>query len=484
MNPADIENALNTLFYQHFGMQPDSVDPLPPSGSPRLYFRLSGNGQTAIGTYNPDQKENAAFLGFSQHFKAKGLPVPQILGVQSQTGVYLQEDLGTTALYDLLPGSEGAFSEDLVALYERSLEHLGTLQIEGGKGLDYSLCYPRAAFDKQSMLWDFNTFKYYFLRLSGLHFDEQALEEEIHQFMDYLLTADTTHFIFRDFQSRNIMVKDGQPWFIDYQGGRKGALQYDLASLLYQAKANLPDTLRTHLLEHYLNHIEKYKQVDRPAFTGYFYAYVLMRTIQVLGTYGYRGIYERKAHFLKSIPFALQNIKSLFVNNRISLFLPTLQDTLMRLAALDRFKPFDQEKGANSKLTVKVNSFSYKRGGIPGDKSGNGGGFVFDCRFLNNPGRYEPYRKLTGRDESVKQFLRHKSQMPDFLNDVYRIVDEAVENYIERGFSSLMVNFGCTGGQHRSVYAADSLAKHLEEKYNVSVVLHHIEQEKKGWVNE
>ena len=399
MKHDEIENALHSLFYQQFGTLADSLEPLPPSGSPRLYFRLKRNGYTAIGTYNSDQKENAAFLCFSQHFKTKGLPVPQIFGVQPEKGIYLQEDLGNTVLYDLLPTNGAAFPEELIALYKKALEDLGALQIEGGKCLDYNQCYPRAAFDKQSMLWDFNTFKYYFLKLSGLHFDEQALEDDIHRFIDYLLTADTTHFMFRDFQSRNIMIKEGQPHFIDYQGGRKGALQYDVASLLYQAKANLPDELRTQLLEHYLGHIEKYIQIDRSAFTGHFYGYVLMRSIQVLGTYGYRGIYERKSHFLKSIPFALQNIKSLFVNNRISVSLPTLENVLMRLVESDHFKPFEPEKGANSKLAVKINSFSYKKGGIPKDESGNGGGFVFDCRFIHNPGRYEPYRKLTGRDE-------------------------------------------------------------------------------------
>jgi hypothetical protein len=332
------------------------------------------------------------------------------------------------------------------------------------------------------MLWDFNTFKYYFLKLAKIPFDEQALEDDMHRFSDYLLETDTENFMFRDFQTRNIMIKNGEPYFIDYQGGRKGALQYDLASLLYQSKANIPQDIREELVDHYLDTAEKLTIIDRKKFREHFYNYVLMRCIQVFGTYGFRGLYERKEYFIKSIPFAIRNVKFVLENAKPPIKIPELEKALRAVVATKAFEPFDKIKGSSSLLTVKIHSFSYKRG-IPEDTSGHGEGFVFDCRFIHNPGRYEPYKKLTGRDESVINFLQHHSNITEFLNEAFRIVDKAVENYIERSFTNLAVNFGCTGGQHRSVYSADALAKHLTEKYGVKVELKHIEQELKNWKN-
>ena len=456
---------------------------MPPSGSHRIYFRLLSENNTAIGTYNLDRQENAAFLSFSKHFKSKGLPVPEIYAEDAINNTYLQEDLGDLSLYQLLPSQGEPFPNVLIEYYQRVLSKLANLQVDGGKGLNYQMAYPRSDFDRQSMRWDFNTFKYYFLRLSGFPFDEQALENDFNTLATFLLEADTSHFMFRDFQSRNIMIKNGEPYFIDYQGGRRGALQYDLASLLYQAKANIPERIRQQLLDHYLDQLEKWMQVDRNRFREHYYGYVLIRSLQVLGTYGYRGLYERKEHFLKSIPFALKNIQWLLENDKVTPSLPALKQALWHLIQSDQFLPFDKQLGVKSPLQVRINSFSFLRGGIPADNSGHGGGFVFDCRFIHNPGRYTPYKKLTGRDQSVIEFLEQQSHMEDFLNDVYRIVGDAVEMYISRGFSNLMVNFGCTGGQHRSVYAADALSKYLEDKYGVKIVLQHIEQEKKGWKN-
>lgn len=484
MSKEIIEASITELFSNWTGQPPKQIIPLPPSGSHRIYYRLVAGSVSAIGTYNLDERENAAFLSFSKHFKSKDLPVPQIYAEDAKVNTYLQEDLGDQSLYQLLPAPGGGFSKSLIMYYQKVLSKLAELQVNGGKGIDYQLAYPRAEFDRQSMRWDFNTFKYYFLRLSGLPVDEQALEEDFDELATFLLDADTNHFMFRDFQSRNIMIKDGEPYFIDYQGGRKGALQYDLASLLYQAKANIPEVIRQQLLNYYLEQLEQWLKIDRDQFRRHYYGYVLIRSLQVLGTYGYRGLYERKEHFLKSIPFALQNIRWLLEHKKISPSLPTLKQALWQLIQSEQFMPFDKQNGAQSPLQVYVSSFSFLKGGIPVDDSGNGGGFVFDCRFIHNPGRYTPYKKLTGRDLPVIQFLQQQSQMSDFLNDVYRIVGEAIENYVSRGFSNLMVNFGCTGGQHRSVYAADALTKHLEEKYGVEVVLHHIEQEKKGWINE
>ncbi|MEL6865250.1 MAG: RNase adapter RapZ [Bacteroidota bacterium] len=478
-----IERALSELFENWSGEVPDLVLPLAPSASARVYYRLQSAHHVAVGAYNPEPKENQAFLHFSKHFHAKGLPVPEVYAEDLSQHIYLQEDLGFTTLYSYLLQKGAYFPDYLIQIYKQVVEQLARLQVEGGKGLDYSLCYPRAAFDRQSILWDCNYFKYYFLKLADCVFDEAALEKDFHRLADFLLQTDTSHFMFRDFQTRNIMIKGGQPFFIDYQGGRKGALQYDLASLLFQAKANIPNDIRKELLDHYFKALSQLVEVDREEFERYYYGYVLVRCVQVLGAYGFRGLYQRKAYFLQSIPFALRNIKWLLDNDKVAVELPELEKAFHHLIQSKRFEPFDKIKSSASMLTIRVNSFSYKVTGIPEDTSGNGGGFVFDCRFIHNPGRYEPYKKLTGRDEPVINFLQHHSQMNAFLNDVFRIVDSAVEDYINRSFTHLTVNFGCTGGQHRSVYAADQLAKHLEDKYGLKVVLSHIEQEKKNWQN-
>lgn len=478
-----IEQQLSALFQEWSGEIPTLVLPLAPSGSDRIYYRLQSKHKVAVGAFNPHPQENEAFVSFSRHFHTKGLPVPEIFAEQLDQQIYLQEDLGATTLYSYLLQKGDYFPDYLVQIYKRVVEQLAHLQVEGGQGLDYSKCFPRTVFDKQSMLWDFNYFKYYFLRLAYIPFDEQALEEDAHRLADYLLETDTSHFMFRDFQTRNIMIKNGKPLFIDYQGGRQGALQYDLASLLYQAKANIPEDIREELLHHYLQELNTIIDVDKSAFIKHYYGYVFMRCIQVLGAYGFRGLYERKAHFLQSIPFALRNIKWLFDNNKLPLEVPELQRVLQEIIEAKKFEPFDKIKASSSLLKISINSFSYKQTGVPPDNSGNGGGFVFDCRFIHNPGRYEPYKKLTGRDESVINFLQHHSEMPNFIQDVFRIVDKAVEDYIERSFTHLQVNFGCTGGQHRSVYAADALTKHLRDKYGLQIELHHIEQEKKDWKN-
>ena len=482
MTSSQIETALSELFEQWTGERPGLILPLAPSGSHRIYYRLSGNGKSAIGAFNLDRKENVAFLTFSRHFKSKGLPVPEIFAEDLDRSVYLQEDLGATTLYSYLLQAGDYFPDYLVRIYKKVVEQLALLQVKGGEELPFDVCYPRPAFDKQSMLWDFNTFKYYFLKLARIPFDEQALEDDAHRFAEYLLTTDCRHFMFRDFQARNIMIKGGEPYFIDYQGGRRGALQYDLASLLFQAKANIPDDIRRELLRHYLDTLSELLPVDREQFIEYFYGYVLIRSIQTFGTYGFRGLFERKEYFIKSIPFAIRNVKWILENASFPIEMPELTKALKSIVESRKFEPFDKIKAASSLLTVTVQSFSYKRG-IPEDPSGHGGGFVFDCRFIHNPGLYEPYKNLTGRDEPVINFLQQHSSVEEFLNQVYLLVDPAIENYIERSFTNLTVNFGCTGGQHRSVYTADQLAKHIREKYGLNVVVNHIEQELKGWNN-
>jgi len=482
MNTTQIETALSELFEQWAGDRPELMLPLAPSASPRIYYRLSRGEKVAVGAYNADQKENKAFLHFSENFKEKGLPVPEIYAEDLSRNVYLQEDLGATTLYSYLLQANEPFPDYLVRIYKKVVEKLAVLQVEGGKGLDYSVCYPREAFDKQSMLWDFNTFKYYFLKLAKIPFDEQELEDDMSRFAEYLLTTDCSHFMFRDFQTRNIMIRNGEPCFIDYQGGRKGALQYDLASLLYQAKANIPNDIRRELVDHYLDALEKLIPVDREKFIEYLYGYVLMRSIQTFGTYGFRGLFERKEYFIKSIPYAIRNVKWILENAQFPVETPHLREVLGQIVQSKKFEPFDKIKAASSLLTVSVNSFSFKQG-VPPDPSGHGGGFIFDCRSIHNPGRYEPYKRLTGRDEPVINFLQQHSHVTEFLNLVFLILDPAIEDYIERSFTDLTVNFGCTGGQHRSVYSADQFAKHVKEKYGVEVKVTHVEQEKKDWKN-
>ncbi len=466
---------LMKMFTTNTGEDVESVNLLPPSGSYREYVRIIGGGKSALGAYNPDRKENEAFIGFSEHFRSKGLKVPHVYDNDLENDIYLVEDLGTTTLFDFLQENrtDYEFSETLIDFYKKTIEELVLFQLNGSDGFKFELCYPRKAFDRQSMQWDLHYFKYYFLKLAQIPFDEQALEEDFQHLIDFLLEAETHYFLYRDFQSRNIIIKDGEPWFIDYQGGRKGALQYDLASLLYDGKADIPTDIRDLLFDHYSNTLKKYKQFDEESFKNHFYGYVYIRIMQAMGAYGFRGFYEKKEHFLKSIPYALKNITYLLSKHPIPIHVPELTKVLDALTHNEKLMRINA-------LTVTINSFSYKRG-IPYDMSGNGGGFVFDCRAIHNPGRYPEYKHVTGKDDSVIQFFENEPEMENFLNGVYPLVSKSIEKYISRNFKHLMVNFGCTGGQHRSVYSAERLAQYVKENYPVTVKLRHIEQEiKKG----
>jgi aminoglycoside/choline kinase family phosphotransferase len=461
------------LFEHHFQEKVETFSMLPPSGSYRQYCRLENGNRSVIGAYNADVKENTAFLSFTNHFRQKGLPVPEIFAVSSDLKKYLLEDLGNLTLFDYLSEtreSEG-FSESIVSKYRKVLEVLPKIQITAGKDMDYSVCYPREAFDKQSMMWDLNYFKYYFLKLAKIPFDEQALEDDFQVFSDYLLSAPSDYFLYRDFQSRNVMLKNNDVYFIDYQGGRRGALQYDLASLLYDGKADIPQEIRSQLFGFYLAELRNYISVNESEFTSYFNGFVLIRIMQAMGAYGFRGFYEKKEHFLKSIPFAIHNLQSLLPELSLPVNMPELVNVLHLLIHSETLKEIGQ---VHRDLTVRITSFSYKKG-IPADPSGNGGGFAFDCRALNNPGRYAEYKNLTGKDLKVQQFLEQNSEMKWFLKPVKALVEQSVKNYLERGFTHLTVNFGCTGGQHRSVYAAEKLAAHLRNNFPVNVVLVHRE---------
>ncbi len=448
---------------------------LPGSGSYREYCRLTSSKRSVIGAFNADVKENTAFLTFTNHFEKCGLPVPEIYAVSSDLKKYLQTDLGDTTLFDFLSTvrEKEGFSENIVAEYKKVLKVLPKIQITAGKTLDYSVCYPRAAFDKQSMMWDLNYFKYYFLKLAKIHFDEQSLEDDFQAFSDYLLSADSDYFMYRDFQSRNVMLTNGGVAFIDYQGGRRGALQYDLASLLYDGKADIPHSIRQQLFDVYLEELKKYIPVNEQEFRAFFTGFVLIRIMQAMGAYGFRGFYEKKEHFLKSIPFALKNLEHLLENTQLPVELPELFHVLNQLVHSEVLKEIGQVR---SNLTVTITSFSYKNG-YPVDPSGNGGGHVFDCRAINNPGRYIEYKTMTGKDLEVQQFLEQKSEIGIFLDAVKTIVDQSVKTYLERKFTHLSVSFGCTGGQHRSVYSAEKITEYLKNNYQVNVVLNHREQQ-------
>jgi len=471
---------LKKLFSDWAAEEVISVSPMAQSGSYRKYFRINGKEKTAIGVFNPDKKENRAFITFTKHFLKKGLNVPQLYNHDLKENIYLIEDLGDTTLFSLIEKEKtnGSLSEKVLSYYKDALSHLIRFQIDSGKGLGYSVCYPREKFDKQSIIWDLNYFKYYFLKLVKNSFDEQKLEDDFNNLTKILLSADTKYFMYRDFQSRNILVHNDQLYFVDYQGGRKGALQYDVASLLFQAKVNLLPSVRDELLSYYFDQASQKSKIKTQKFLRYYYGYVLIRLLQTLGAYGFRGYYENKSHFLSSIPYALKNLQWLQEKNHLPKKLPELNRVLASILKNDELKKLNWKPSIN-KLKVTINSFSYKEG-IPKDFSGNGGGFVFDCRSLENPGRYPEYLNSTGLDDNVISFLNDKSDVKDFLNSVYAIVDESAKNYVQRDFKNLIINFGCTGGQHRSVYCSENLAKHLKENFNVAVEVNHTQLNKKA----
>jgi len=469
------EQKLSDLFQKRFMEDVTSSEMLPPSGSYREYIRLQSMHHHVIGTWNEDEKENNAFVSFSNHLRTCGVNVPEIYDYDAKARIYLQEDLGDVTLFSFLTEvrAKNGFSSEITEAYRKVVRVLPDIQVTAGKGIDFNFCYPRKAFDRQSMMWDLNYFKYYFLKLAKVSFDEQALEDDYASFCDYLLKAEGNFFMMRDFQSRNILLRNNEPWFIDYQGGRRGALQYDLASLLYDAKADIPQQVREELIEEYLDNLAKIYPVDRKEFKQYFYGYVLIRMMQAMGAYGFRGFYEKKAHFLKSIPFALENLSVVMKKIDIPIQLTELYNVLNSLSESEVLKNIVAKE---TELTVAITSFSYKKG-IPADPTGNGGGFVFDCRALPNPGRLVEYQKLTGKDREVITYLEAYPEVETFLNTVFSLIDQSVKGYLERKFSNLSVQFGCTGGQHRSVYSAERLAAHLRNNFPVKVVLKHREQE-------
>ncbi|HEV3375194.1 MAG TPA: RNase adapter RapZ [Candidatus Acidoferrum sp.] len=470
-------DVLKELFEQHFHAPPERIQPLQGhlGASGRKIIRLTSGKISAIGVLYGVREENVAFLEFSRHFRRHGLPVPEIYAEDLDHGAYVQEDLGDTTLFEFLSANRTGedVAPQVVEIYHKVVAMLPRFQVEAGRDLNYKVCYPCASFDRQSIAWDLNYFKYYFLRLAGISFNELALENDFGRLTDFLLTAQRDYFLYRDFQSRNIMLRDDEPFFVDYQGGRKGALQYDIASLLYDAKADLPPELRQRLLDHYLDTLARYIKLDRQAFLRHYYAYVYVRIMQALGAYGFRGFYERKAHFLQSVPYALKNLRWLLHHVELPLSLPTLTGAFKSMLASEKLQSQPSEP---ENLLVRIFSFSFHRN-VPQDDSGHGGGFVFDSRSLPNPGREERFKALTGKDAPVIDYLNRQESVRQFLSSVIPLVDSSVTNYQQRGFKNLMVSFGCTGGQHRSVYLAEQLAQRLRGRNGVDVLVRHLELE-------
>lgn len=475
-----MKTELEDLFKSYAGVPPENTVQLTSSGSNRTYFRLSSPGFSCIGVAGTVAEENDAFCALAGHFASKGINVPEVYAVSGDRMYYLQEDLGSESLFDRLAAGRlvKQYSADDVALLKKTIAFLPKIQVEGAQGWDFSRCYQDLPFSPRTVMFDLNYFKYCFLKATGLEFDEGKLEDDFGKLAAVLVRENPEGFMYRDFQSRNVMLKDGEPYFIDFQGGRMGPVYYDVASFVWQAKSDFPKQLKEELVDTYIAALRRYMDVDSREFHEKLTLFVFFRTMQVLGAYGFRGYFEKKRHFLESIPYAVANLRDLLP--AVSDLCPYLTALLGRMAALPRFAKPDTGDIPVSRpaLKVRVFSFSYRKG-IPEDLSGNGGGYVFDCRALHNPGKYDRFKSLTGMDREVKDFLEGRGEVTPFLTNVFSLADAHVEKYIRRGFTDLMFCFGCTGGQHRSVYCAEALARHLSDRYGIRIDLEHREQQVK-----
>ncbi|MCB9018317.1 MAG: RNase adapter RapZ [Paludibacteraceae bacterium] len=465
---------LISLFEEYTGQKNPTCTKIKGEGSNRIYYRFTSSDKSLIGVLGESIEENEAFIALAKHFEEKNLPTPRVYAVSKDHRRYLQEDLGDTSLFQYISKgiSEGKFSEEEESMICQTMGKLPEIQFSGAKGLDFSVCYPLPSFDKRSILWDLNYFKYSFLKLLKIDFSETKLEDDFERMCGLLLGDKSDTFLYRDFQSRNVMIKNGEPHFIDFQGGRKGPIYYDIASFAWQAKANFSDELREKLIRTYLNAVKRFADIDEDLFRKRLRHFVLFRTMQVLGAYGFRGIFEKKPHFIESIPFAVNNLKSLLAGGYPEY--PYLTEVLANITELPDLQ-MPKTPNEQAPLKVQVFSFSYKKG-IPVDESGNGGGYVFDCRGVHNPGRYIQYKTSTGLDKNVIDFLESDGEILHFLDNVYSLADAHVARFIERGFTHLMFSFGCTGGQHRSVYSAQHTAEHIAKKFGVEVEITHREQ--------
>ncbi len=482
---ADVLQEVKQFFEQCSQQLVRELYTLKQAGSNRQYFRSLTDGGSFIITNNPNNvPENNAFIEFARHFHKKHLAVPEILCVNKEKTKYVQTDFGDVSLFDII--KQEGYNQRVKDLYKQTFSALANLQITGGEGLDYNNCIATRSFDKQAIYSDLLYFLYYFVRALDLPYDKNLLLNDFELLSSYLMQEEARYFMHRDCQSRNVMVQQEKVYFIDFQGGMQGALQYDAASMLWQARAVLPHEWKDELILYYFERVNELlgSRLNKKDFLDSYDGFVLIRMLQTLGAYGFRGLFERKQHFIASIPYALKQLRWFLENKTIPIRLPELQKLLWHIVDDRIIARYETVKATEqSPLIVHINSFSY-RSGIPESEDTNGGGFVFDCRGIFNPGRFEEFKKLTGRDKEVQEFLLHKTEMPSFLQYVFGIVDISVTDYIKRNFQSLMVNFGCTGGQHRSVFAADQMAKHLQEKFGVKTELHHLVQEQKNWINE
>lgn len=458
---------LRELFFKTFGCYPTKIEPMQAHGSKRQYFRIYSENNTYIGAYNENRKENEAFIDYALQMRQKGIKVPEVFAYDMDKNIYIQEDLGSTTLFDYF--SSHSLQESLT-WYKKILASLVDMQLMSN--FDYSKSYPRESFDRQSIMWDFNYFKYCFLKVADIEFDEQELEEDFNALADYLLSVPQEYFLFRDFQSRNIMLKRNEAYFIDFQGARKGALQYDVVSLLFDGKINMDWQTKMDLLNYYIENLSKKIEVKEKQFKDLFFAYAYARIMQVMGAYGYRGLVQNKISFTKSIQTATKNLQLLQEKVNLPLDLKELNKVFTQIINSEKLRSISDEKHF---LTLTIKSFSYKKG-YPMDVSGNGGGFVFDCRALPNPGRLSQFKELNGKDKEVIEYLESKEEVKVFMTNVSRLVKQSVDNYLQRGFSNLMVCFGCTGGQHRSVFCAERLAKEFLQNTDLKIIIQHIEQ--------
>lgn len=515
----DEQNKIDQLYIDVFGTAPKSSELLPGAGSNRHYYRLTADDDTTvIGCVGTSAEENQAFYHLSLAFAARDFQTPAVYGHSEDWMCYLQEDLGQHSLYDFLKDgreSGGDYDGEHESVLSLVMSQLPQMQFEGGDDYVFSHCYPQREMDRTSVMFDLNYFKYCFLKLSGVEFNEFKLQHDLEAFADSLLQEDADTFLYRDFQARNVMLSEGKPYFIDYQGGRKGPIYYDVASFLWQASAKYPDDLRERLIDKYFNALtcyteredcpQCYRNITREHFDARLRQFVFFRLLQVLGAYGFRGLWELKKYFVDSIPAALQNLSQQLDAGSCDEY-PYLKDVCHALvekhlqsqvspcqangAELQQSQSAKVDKVASylaadasylntsddkKPLVVRVNSFSFKRG-IPKDETNNGGGYVFDCRSTHNPGRYAEYKPLTGLDKPVIDFLEEDGEILTFLDSVYKLVDFHAQRFIDRGFTDLMISCGCTGGRHRSVYSAQHVAEHLNRKFGVEVHICHREQ--------
>ena len=417
--------SLLKLYELYKGRSAQEILELPSSGSNRRYFRIVDTDETVIGVIGTSVEENRAFCTLAGHFQSQGLPVPQVYMHSEDYRYYLQEDMGDSILFDQTEHgrSSGVFNDEERELLKETMRLLPKLQFEGAEGLDFSVCYPQAEFDERNIFFDLNYFKYCFLKATGLEFNEIKLDDDFRSMSEVLLRNASATFMYRDFQSRNVMLHQGKPYFIDFQGGRKGPIYYDVASFIWQAKANYSEELREELLTTYLESLNRFISIDREYFRKQLRHFVLFRTLQVLGAYGFRGYFEKKPHFIQSVPYAIANLRRL-LDEPFTEY-PYLNHLLQELTEMRQFTEPMLEK----RLEVRIYSFAYKNG-IPTDTSGNGGGYVFDCRGINNPGKSEHYRHFTGMDQEVIDFLEDDGEVYTFLDNCYALADRHLERFM------------------------------------------------------